>query len=185
MTDKIINDDWLFKTNSKEQIGLWVANLKYAFFWRRPSFRDDADYITLTLNFNDFDDLVNVLEKLNIELKKIPEDFPRPEPNKPYSWDEYKKFKNPIKDFPEYEQPSLKYINEIPTRIWVENKKISFKFSGANGNSYEVCDKDYLNCLEFESIIEKSGLEQKVNREYEANVGTITLDKYPSLKNTL
>ncbi len=96
LTDKIINDDWLFKTNSKEQIRLWVSNLKYAYFWRRPSFRDDSDYITLTLDFYDFNDLVDILGKLGIELKKIDEDFPLLVINKPYTWNEFEKFKNPI-----------------------------------------------------------------------------------------
>ena len=182
MTDNIIKDDWLFKINSKEQITLWLSNLKYAYFWRRPSFRDDADYIILTLNFTDFNDLIFILGKLGIELRKIPDNFPKPEYDKQYDWNEFEKFKNPIKDFPQYEQPSLKYISDIRVFIWVENKKITFNFSGADGNDYQVSDEDYNNCLKFELTLEKFGLEERVNREYNSNIGTITLEKYPHLR---
>jgi len=181
MTNTIINDDWLFKTNSKEQIALWISTLKYAYFWRRPSFRDDGDYITLSLNFTDYNDLIFILGKLGLELKKIPTDFPKPKYNRAYDWNEFKKFKSPIKDFPEYEQLSLTYIDDIPISIWIENGKITFNFSDSESN-YQVSDKDYDNCLKFESILEKNELEEKVNREYNSNIGSITLEKYPHLK---
>ena len=115
-----------------------------------------------------------------IKLQEIPLSFPKPIPNKEYSWSEFEKFKNEIKDFPKYEQPSHCEIDNIPIRVWIENKKIDFTFSGSS-KAYEVSESDYKNCLHFEKIIAKENLLQKVNRDIESNIGCITKMKYPEL----
>jgi hypothetical protein len=180
MNEQRINEDWLFKINSRDEISKWVSNLKYSYLWKRPSFRDDGDYISLTLNFTDKDDLLEILKIFGIGLKKIPVDFPKPIPGKSYSWTEFEKFKNEIKDFPEYEQPGQCKIGNAQASVWVENKKISFTFSGSC-RDYEVCEKDYENCLKIETIITNQNLIQKVNRDIESNIGCITERKYPEL----
>jgi hypothetical protein len=182
MSNKILNDEWLFKEHSKEQISHWVSTLKYGYFWRRPSFRDNEDYIDLTLNFDSFDDLCDILKKIGIELKKIPPGAPIPTPD-PFTWEEYKQWKHPIKDFPEYEQTFYLLPNGNRSPVWIENKTISFSFGGQE-QAWYVGDKDFQNCLHLEALIEKTGLAKKVNRDLEENIGTITKEKYPSLFST-
>nr|WP_294791574.1 hypothetical protein [uncultured Mucilaginibacter sp.] len=177
MLQERINEEWLFKTNSKEEISRWISNLKYSYLWKRPSFRDDGDYIKLTLNFTDRADLLITLGVLGIALNTIPENFPKPIVGKKYDWTEFEKFKSEIKDYPEFEQPLGCVINNTPAFVWIENGKIDFTFS----DNYGVSEQDYLNCLNVESEIEKNNLSNKVNRDIESNIGCVTKSKYPTL----
>lgn len=165
MNNQRINEDWLFKIYSREEISRWINGLKYSYLWKRPGFRDEGDYIVLTLDFSDKEELLNTLGFLGIN---------------PGTIQEAQVGVSEVKDFPEFEQPLHCKINDIPTFVWIENKKIDFTFSGSC-RDYEVCENDYLNCLKLETIISKQNLTEKVNREIESNIGCITKSKYPEL----
>jgi len=180
MSTQIINDEWLFKVNSRDEISKWVNNLKFSYFWRRPSFRDEGDYIKTTVNFTDKEDLLYILNFFNIELNRLDENSPKPIPGKKYTGLEFKEFKNEIKDFPEFEQPGNSKIHNRKVFVWIENKEIDFIFSGSD-KPYEVSNIDFENCLHIESIILTNDLVQKVNRDIESNIGCITKSKYPAL----
>jgi hypothetical protein len=180
MSEQRIDEAWLFKINSKEEISKWVTNLKYSYLWKRPSFRDEGDYILLTLNFISKTDLFDSLKVLDIKLRKIPRKWFTSILNKIYSLFGVVRWKSEIKDFPEFEQPLNCKIHNIPVFVWIENKNISFSFSGSK-NDYEVSEEDYENCLQLETLIDRYNLTQKVNRDIESNIGCITKSKYPEL----
>jgi hypothetical protein len=180
MDTQVINDEWLFKVNPRDEISKWVNNLKFSYFWRRPSFRDEGDYIITTLNFIDKEDLLRILSFFKIELNRLDKGFSKPITGKQYVWSEFKEFKNEIKDFPEFEQPGNLKINNRDAFVWIENKEICFSFSGSS-KPYEVGNVDFENCLHIESIINTNHLVQKVNRDIESNIGCIAKSKYPAL----
>ena len=115
-------------------------------------------------------------------MKKIPENDPKAISGKKYSSEEFEKFKNEIKDVPEYEQPSHISIGSSPCFCWVENGKLSLSLSGAaDENRYEVSEMDFNNCLAIEKIIEKENLVIFVSSEYENWVTHISRKYYPEL----
>lgn len=175
-----MSDDWLFERHPEEQIRRWVNNLKYSYFKRAwGGHANDGDEFTLTLTYNDKDDLLDILRRLGIKLISLPKDHPKPVPGKPYTHDEYSVFKSEIKDFPEYEQPKHIDINEIKTFCWIESGNITFTLSGGqDGDSYEVSDMDFENCKKLEKLITDQGLADKVSRDFENNVTCISRTRY-------
>ncbi|MEM6642645.1 MAG: hypothetical protein AAF616_06670 [Bacteroidota bacterium] len=171
---------WMTERNSLEELSKWVSTLKYAYLWKRPSFRDDADYFSLTLNFYGKDDLLKILDQLEIKLNKVPNDAPKPIPGQPYSFKEFEQFKSTIKDFPEFEQPGHITLNNAPTFLWIEKGEIHFTFSGQN-QPYSISEQDFRNYIVVEELIKTCELGERVNRSIESNVGTLTLKKYPFL----
>lgn len=176
-------DAYLFRSHSQSIVVRWSNELKYGFYKRAwGGHANDGDEFGIWLNYVSKDELFQILNALNISLKKIPENYPRPLVGKNYSYEEFQKFKNEIKDFPEYEQPSHISISSVPCFCWIENGKLCFSFSGAeDGNRYEVTETDFNNCLAVERAIKKAKLETYVSREYENWVTHISVKYYPEL----
>lgn len=175
-----LSDSWLFQRHSKEEIKRWVNNLSYSYFKRAwGGHANDGDEFTLTLIYNDKDDLSDILKRLGIKLNSIPKDHPRPIPGKPYTHDEYSVFKSEINDFPGYEQPKHVDINGTKCFCWLENGNINFTLSGGqDGDSYEVSEIDFQNCRKLEQLIIDKGLTDKVSRDFENNVTCISKNRY-------
>mgnify|MGYP000670730911 CR=1 FL=1 len=154
----------MFERNTIEEFRKWVSTLRYSYLWKRPSFRDDSDYFSLTLNYSGKKELFEILDRLKIVLNLLNPDLP-----------------NRIKDYPEYQQPCYVTLDGCKTFLWIENGKMSFSFSGKL-RPYCVDEPDFVNCLGLEKLIDIHGLQDHVNRSMEVKPGTVTSTKYPFLK---
>ncbi|MEJ1241051.1 hypothetical protein WBG78_23085 [Chryseolinea sp. T2] len=174
---------WLFERHPEAEIRRWINNLKYSYFKRAwGGHANDGDEFILALTCKDKHDLLNIFARLNIELKSIPKDHPKPIPGKPYTSGEYSAFKSEIREFPEYEQPKHIEIHGTKCFCWVENRNINFTFSGGrDGNLYEVSETDFENCKRLEEVITNKGLTDKVSRDCESSVTCISRKRYPDL----
>ena len=183
MNTEKLSDNYLFEKHQKSVIRRWNKSLKYGYFKRAwGGHANDGDEFGIWLKYNNRTELFEILNALEIELKRIPENHPKPIKGKPYSSAEFEKFKSEIKDYPEFEQPLHIKVNSIPCFMWIENGKISMKFSGAkDGNSYEVGEDDFENCLRIEQIISDMKLKKYVNTDYEKWVTHISKKRYPEL----
>lgn len=183
MINNKITEKYLFAKHSINTIKRWNKNLYYGFYKRAEGgFSDDGDEFGIWLNYKNESELFEILNVFKIELKIIPKKYPKPIIGKQYSWTEYEKFKCEIKDYPVYEQPLNIKINEIPCFCWIENGKISLKFSGAlDGNHYEVNERDFENCSQIEKIISKNDLGKFVSFDYENWTTHISQKNYPEL----
>ena len=178
-----LSDQWLFQSHSKDEIRKWIQGLKYGFFKRAwGGHANDGDSFEIWLKYDSKSELFEILERLRIKLNEIPVDYPRPIPGKSYQWKEFQKFKNEIKDLSNYEQPTHINIDGIPCFCWIENRQITFSFSGAeDDNRYEVTDADFKNCQALERIIDENGLKDFVTRDYENRITCISKKVYPEL----
>jgi len=183
MKTEKLSEIWLFKKHSESEIKSWLKKLNYGFFKRaNGGHANDGDNFQIWLNYKSEKELFEILEKLKIELKRIPINSPKAIPGKSYNWKEFEKFKSEIKDFPNFEQPLHIEINEIPCFCWIENGRISFSLSGSeNGNGYEVTESDFNNCLKLESVFEINDLAKYVSSDYENWITCISRKVYPEL----
>ena len=178
-----LSDSYLFQTHPPSTIKSWVNDLKFGFYKRAwGGHANDGDEFGIWLNYSSKEELFRILEGFNIVLNRIPDNYPKAVPGKSYSSEEFEKFKNEIKDFPEYEQPSHISISSVPCFCWIENGKLSLSLSGAeDGNRYEVTETDFKNCLAIERTIEKQKLEAYISKDYEDWVTHISPKYYPEL----
>jgi hypothetical protein len=178
-----LSDSYLYQTHSRSTIRSWANDLKFGFYKRAwGGHANDGDEFGIWLNYNSKEELFQILEGLNITLKKIPENYPKAIPGKSYPAEEFEKFKNEIKDFPEYEQPSHISISSVRCFCWIENGKLSISLAGAeDGNRYEVTEADFNNCLVIERTIEKANLQPFKSKEYEDWVTHVSPKYYPEL----
>jgi len=180
---KKIESNYLFEKHSIEVVKKWVNNLDYGFYKRAwGGHANDGDEFGIWLKYKDKTELFEILKVFKIELKVIPKDYPKAIPGKSYSWEEYEKFKNEIKDYPEFEQPSHIEIDKTPCFCWIGKGKFSLTFSGAkDGNKYEISEQDFLNCKYIVNIIKNNKLDKYINKDYEKLSTHISKSVYPEL----
>lgn len=68
-------------------------------------------------------------------------------------------------------------------KCWVSIKdtRIEFSIFGANGNLYEVSQKDYESCKKIESLFDKYDLHKYINLDIENQINCISKKNYPEL----
>jgi hypothetical protein len=176
------SDNYLFETHSKEEIRRWNSQLKYGFFKRAwGGHANDGNEFGISLKFDNENELLHICKSLNIKLKLLPENYPKPIKGKGYTPKEYQKFKNEITDFPQYEQPSHIKLNDSSCHCWISNQRIRLTIHGASGNSYEVIEKDFEFCLKIETLITKKGIAKYVDFNFENSSTIISRERYPEL----
>ncbi len=178
MKTEKLSEIWLFEKHSESEVKSWLKKLKYGFFKRAyGGHANDGDSFEIWLNYKTEKEFFEILGKLKIELNSIPSNSPKAIPGKSYSSKEFEKFKNEIKDYPNFEQPMHIEIYEIPSFCWIGNGRITFSFT----NRYEITETDFNNCLKLESIIEKNDLGKNVSSDYENWITCISRKVYPEL----
>lgn len=183
MNTEKLSYNYLFEKHQKGVIKRWNKTMNYGYFKRAwGGHANDGDEFGIWLQYKNRTELFEILNALGIDLKTIPKNHLNTILGKPYSSTEFEKFKNVIKDYPEFEQPLNIKINSVPCFTWIENGKISMTFSGAkDGNKYEVGEEDFENCLKIEKIITDKDLKKYVSTDYENWVTHISKKNYPDL----
>lgn len=178
-----LSNEWLFQRHTEDEIKKWIRNLEYSYFIRAwGGHANDGDEFSLTLRYDNQNDLLDILNRLNLKLSVIPRDHPRPIAGKAYTHDEYSVFRSEIEDYPGYEQPGRIEVNGIKCFCWIEAGNVEFTFSGAaDGNLYEVSELDFQNCRMIEQIISQKQLVDRVSRDCENSVTCISKRRYPTL----
>jgi len=183
MKTEKLSESYLFDKHQKSVVKRWNKTLKYGFFKRAwGGHANDGDEFGIWLKYANKTQLFEILDGLEIKLMLIPKNHPKAIPGKEYDWAEYEKFKSEIKHLPEFEQPLHTKIDSVPCFCWIENGKISLKFSGQkDGNKYEVSEMDFENCLRTEKVISEKQLENYVSSDYENWVTHVSEKVYPEL----
>ena len=174
-----LNQSYILKNHTFEKVKEWVNSLKYFYFVRAlGGLVNDGDCFEARINYLDKNDLIHKMNELNIELKEIPENYPRQELNKSYTSAELKQFKSEIKNYPELEQPGHTVIDGIKVFIWITDV-INFSISGTNTNNhYEVTNNDFEQCKKLEKVFDKNNWSEFKNMEIEKNKNCISKQKY-------
>jgi hypothetical protein len=177
------SDNWLFQRHSKRTIKEWLAQLRYFYFKRAwGGHANDGDEFQVAFLFTDRRDLITKIGQLALTLNIIPDDFPRPVIGQPYPADEFNKFKNEIKNFPDLEQPGHSTIFGHNVFIWIHDKSIHITVAGTpDDNRYEVTEDDLKVCIELEKHFDSLGWQKIVDKSLEESVCCISQTKYPEL----
>lgn len=178
-----LSDKWLFELHSKQTIVGWLRHLRYFYFKRAwGGHSNDGDEFQVAFSFTDRQDLINKIGQLGLVLNTIPPDFPRPVIGQSYPAEEFNKFKNEIKIFPDLEQPGNSIIFGYNAFIWVHNNALHIKISGTrDGNPYEVTEDDLKVCIELEKQFDNLCWSKILDKSLEKNVCCISRTKYPEL----
>lgn len=173
-----LSDNWLFERHAKQTISAWLRQLRYFYFKRAwGGHANDGDEFQVAFSFADRQDLENKLGQLGLTLNTIPDNF-----SGPYPADEFGKFKNEIKKFPDLAQPGHSIIFGCTVFIWVHNNSINITVSGTkDGNRYEVTENDFKICLELEKHFDSLGWQKIMDNSLEKSVCCISRAKYPEL----
>lgn len=170
---------WLFARHPKEEIKRWVYGLDYGYFHRAVGgHANDGDYFSIDFYYKSKRDVLRTMSKLGIKLYKIKEGDPIIKPGVPYNSEEFHRFKNPIDDFPEYEEPGLTYISGVRCVCSIHRGEIRLSFSGHN---YELSEKDFQEVKKIEQLVKSKGLANKVSRANEGRVSAISKTMYADI----
>lgn len=143
---------------------------------------NDGDEFRVAFTFTDRRDLITKVGQLGLTLNTIPDDFPRPVVGKSYPSEEYKKFKNEIKQFKDLEQPGLTMIFGHTVLVWITNNSIQITISGTrDGNHYEVTEDDLKVCMELEKIFDNLDWKKDIDKSLDESVCCISRTNYPEL----
>ena len=173
----------LFQRHSPDQIKEWVNGLRYSYFIRAwGGHANDGDEFNLTLNYQDKNDLLDILKRLGIQLNSLPKKPLTPTPGQSDTHNEFTIFHNPIQDLTGYQQPKHTDFNGIKCFCWIAKGKIRFSISGGlDGDSYEVSETDFQTCKKLEALIIDLELTGKVSKALEDSVTCISKTRYGDL----
>lgn len=178
-----LSDKWLFERHAKQTIRAWLRQLRYFYFKRAWGGQaNDGDEFQTAFLFTDKPDLIHKLGQLGLTLNTIPDNFPAPVIGQPNTADEFEKFKNKIKKFPDLAQPGHSTIFGYKVFIWVHDNSIHITLSGTKDNNhYEVTEEDFKICLELEKHFDRLGWLAIIDQSLEKSVCCISQAKYPEL----
>ncbi len=132
--------------------------------------------------YTDRTNSIHILQQFGLNLKIIPDDFPRPEIGKSYSGVEYDKFKTEISKYKDLEQPGHSVIFGHNIFVWVTEDSIQLTVSGTkDDNHYEVTENDFKVCLDLEFKFDQLKMNPLINRKVDDSVCIISRAKYPEL----
>jgi len=176
-------DKWLFKDHTKSEIKNWATQLHHFYFVRAwGGHNDDGDRFTVAFSYSSKDNLLDILNKLGLQINILPSDTPRPVAGVSYPSEEFWKFKISVNRFPDLEQPGRTKINSFPCHIYIDDTKINISISGTeNNNLYVVTTKDFEVCKELETFIDTLSLSDFKNYDIEKDAGCVSRLKYPEL----
>lgn len=138
----------------------WVNGLRYFYFFQDTGTHGyGGQRFILPIIYSDRNDLIIKLSDLNIPIKLIPEDAPKPIKGKFYTGAEHLQFKRGIHRFPEIEQPGHVTIFGIKCFVWVTEEHITISVTG-NGSpeevaKHDVSDNDFVIALKLEETFSK------------------------------
>lgn len=119
---------------------------------------NDGDSFAAFLIYRNREDFLDKMNKLGIVINTLPSDNPLPEPGKSYSGTEMAKFRFPIKDFPDLEEPLHQAISGVKCVVSAYNGCIRFSVCGTGTNDpYSFTMADFNACLRLEEIFDKCG----------------------------
>lgn len=180
-----IND--LISFHGFNTIKKWVENLEIFYFYKsNGGIGDDngEDFIA-PIRYSDTTDLINKLELIGIKLIEIAPNSPKPEKGKSYTSVEYLKFKTPISEDINYEQPGHSILFNNKCFIWIEKEYFKIIVAG-NGDEYHrkswlVDAADYEICKSLDLALKRINWDKYVKRELESDIRFISKNSYSAL----
>ncbi|NAS29784.1 hypothetical protein GTQ40_02265 [Flavobacteriaceae bacterium R38] len=172
-----LSSDWIFSNFPKYHIRFWTDRLEYGSFMRSPHNQSkEGDSFQIWFNYKDVKELIEILERLSINLKEIPDNISKKNSLGRKNFSEELK----ISDLPKYEQPQYIKIDKIPCFCWIDKGRVLIRISGSkDGNFYNVTEVDFRNCIKLEKIIEQKDLSSHISREYVKSPCCISKETYP------
>ena len=175
-----LSEKWIYENYDKTTLSRWISALRLFRFVRAwGGHLDDGDRFNLLIDYVDLADLKKSLLVLGIELRPIPEDYPRPIPGVSYKWDDYRKFKQEIYTHKGYEQPGKVRLLDRDVHVYIGDGLIQINVT-SNENPYLVSEDTFNYCVKLENHLLKKG-NLIFSYAYDYKVNYITKFLYPEL----
>lgn len=124
---------YLYEVHSREALAEWAPSLRFFRYCRAfGGHAGDGDALRVALKFESRSDLERLFSHLGIPLVILPPDEPRPVPGKPYSGEEYSKFRSAVQRFPEIMQPGHVTVAGAAAFVWVDDDRMTIDTKGEN-----------------------------------------------------
>lgn len=141
---------------SPEQLERWPTRLRL-FTFQPSRHTNDGDALKATLPFANERELVALFDRLGRPLVELPSDAAVPVAGCQYTIEEYEALRQPLPLFPKYEAPSRTELFGVSVYVTVDKASVGVFVSGADGNPYEVTERDFENALSIEAALAESG----------------------------
>jgi len=141
----------------------WNKRLK--FFRYEPAYNghvSDTNRLVLTVKYYGQDDLVNFFNELQIIYERFETQPNQPEPAKPYSLSESRKFPSLVPKTKWIRQPDDQVINSVKVNVWCTEETVEFTIRGSEANKYELVEADFENAEKVEKMFSNYGERVKV-----------------------
>jgi hypothetical protein len=148
------NDRWLFRSHSRAELEDWARRMRFFRFCRAiGGHANDGDQLLVAVRITSESDLVAVASALGIALRELPADAPVPQPGRAYRGDEMAAFRTRIDAHPRFEQPGHVTLAGARCFAWVHPGRLEIALAGADGDPYEVTERDVENALALEPLL--------------------------------
>jgi hypothetical protein len=149
--------DYLFRFHSYDTVKGWAGALRHLRFCRAfGGHANDADAFKCSVQFKGEAGLREVCERLSIRLVPVPRAKLPGIAGKTSVVDEED---DSIDEFPHYRQPGHTKILGVRVFAWVNRNCMDFELCGADGDPYEVTQKDFQNAKRLDDQLQ--GLQLK------------------------
>jgi hypothetical protein len=147
---------YLFAQHDQATIRKWAVSLSYFRFCRAyGGHANDGDRFLAALAYMDELDFLAILETLGLTPNTLP---PQPAITQPaitqpdqHFPEAIENFKFRVKDLPHLEQIGFCQIDDAPCFLWASLGIMTLTVAGAEGNSYEVTEKDFQQAKRIET----------------------------------
>lgn len=146
---------YLFETHAEDEIRRWATSLEYFRFCRAyGGHANDGDQFLAAIGYSTEYDFLTVLGSLGLSSNELPADNPQPIPDKPYSCEEFFRFKDDVDDFPNLEQIGHCEIVGNKCFVWAEKQILTLSVVGSAENPYELSESDFLRAQRIDARLE-------------------------------
>ena len=145
---------YFFRRHSFAELQEWTEALRFFRFCRAyGGHANDGDDLRAALRVDSEDDLITLAAGLGIALRELPASAPQPQPGLSYSIEEFAAFRSRVEAYPRFEQPCHVALGGVPCFVYVHRGRLELSLSGADGDPYEVSQRDFQHALKLEALI--------------------------------
>jgi hypothetical protein len=180
-SNKHISKETILSGYDDDNIIEWISGLKYFSFYKGflNPYLTDGDGFDCDLKYIDREDLLSTLRILGVRFRVLKDSEPRIVKGEPYPKDIFNRLPKTTSEFNDIEEISKNWINGTPCSISIPNKYIHITLRRKQHEKENwLTDKElFEKAITIEEYIFKSGLENRVTKEFQDYIGYVDRQK--------
>ncbi|NLZ73524.1 MAG: hypothetical protein GX905_06870 [Bacteroidales bacterium] len=178
-----LGEGQLYENHNRSTLRRWCESLNFFHYMRaRRGHNCEGDTFAAHFTHDDREDLIDKLNQLGIELKKVSTEDLVFDPFKSYSFDDLDRIKYTIPGFDDLIQPNQEVIFGYSVHMCVQQNHFEIIVVGTKtGSAYEVTEEDFNSCLAIEKEFKRLNWQRFLDAEIKKQPHCISEYLYPEL----